>query len=820
MDTRTNPSFGLTEKEATARIHRFGKNTLVQKGKFIFLKELFYSFFSPLVLLLLGASLVSAFLGDIPDFLIIFGIVLASGSISFAQHFKAEHASQRLKSKVILTATVIRDGKQKEIPFPHVTVGDVVLLSVGDLVPADMQLLETRELSIDESMLTGESYPAEKKAEKEKDNKQTKAFAGTHAVTGEATGIVFAIGKGTQMGKLSEKIIEQKPKTAFDKQLESFSILVVRLILVLATFVFLVNAIFHHNILSSFLFSVALAVGLTPELMPAIITISLSRGALKMEEKEVIVKFLPGIQNLGGMDILCMDKTGTITENSIVLSSYENAEKQKVEDIVFLAKVNSHFQSGFKNPLDHALLSLGLPDVKTYKKIDEIPFDFERKKMSVIVQHGQQTLLITKGAPQKILQDTSFIEKGGKDVKMTAQKMSLLVKRAEQLAEDGYRVIALAKKKIARKDAYAVKDEEGLTFLGFLIFVDPVKNTVSETLKKLLALGISPKILTGDNEIITKKVCKDAGITVEKILTGEEIQKMSEEKLASEVASTTIFAELTPQQKARIILLFRKHNHVVGYLGDGINDAPPLKAADIGISVNNGSDIAKDVADVILMRKSLDALTDGVIEGRKTYANTFKYIMMSLSSNFGNMMSVAIASIFLPFLPLIPVQIILLDFLYDLSQIAVPSDTVDESTIQQPRKWSMTFLKRFTFFFGPISSVFDLITFSVLLFFLHSSIPAFRTGWFVESFLTQTLIIFAIRTPLVPFFKSLPSKILIASCLGTIFMGGIIVFSNISIYFSFINLPNIFWLILVVEIIFYFFCVEITKQWFYKKLHF
>lgn len=807
---------GLSEKEAQKRLRKYGKNVIAQKGRFFLLRELITSFFSPLILLLLGASFIAALLGDTTDFLIIFAIVLLSGGIGFFQHFRAEKAAEKLRSKVILTATAIRDGEQREIPFSHITIGDLIVLSVGDLVPADGNIIQSEELSIDESSLTGESYPAEKTVGGRE--KMGKVFSGTHIVTGQGKMIVTEIGKQTEMGKLSEKIIEQKPKTAFDKELESFSILILRLVLILAACIFLINAIFHHNFFSSFLFAVALAVGLTPELMPVIITISLSTGALEMEKKEVIVKFLPSIQNIGGMDILCMDKTGTITENNIVLNSYQNIQGEKDEQLLFLSKLNSYFQSGYQNPLDRALLPTKSFDVSGYKKVDEIPFDFERKKLSVIVEDSKsQLILITKGSPQKMLPDISFYERAGKKISLPMQKKRDLTQQIELLSQKGFRVIIIAKKIIEKKSTYKSSDEKEMTFLGFLVFSDPVKSTVLDTLKKLKKLGIHAKILTGDNATITRKVCSDAGIPVENILTGNELTKFSNDELLEKIESTTIFAELTPEQKAMIIDLFRKNGHIVGYLGDGINDAPPLKSADVGISVNNGNDIAKDVADIILMRKSLRVLIDGVIEGRKTYTNTFKYIMMSLSSNFGNMMSVAIASIFLPFLPLLPVQIILIDFLYDLSQITVPSDNVDESALKQPREWSMDFLKKFTFIFGPLSSIFDLVTFSVLLFFLHASIPVFRTGWFVESFITQSLIIFAIRTSKVPFFISKPGKFLILSAFLTILAGAGIVFSSIGKFFSFAALPNIFWIIVIAEVIFYFTCVELTKLVFYKN---
>lgn len=816
MIPNTDPQNGLSEKQVRANQKQFGKNILAERTQLLFIKELFQSFFSPLILLLLGASLISFFLGDKTDFLLIFSIVIASGLISFVQHFKAEAAAKRLKTKVLLSATVIRDGIQKEIPFSQITVGDIVLLSVGDLIPADMHLLEAKEVSIDQSSLTGESYPVEKTIGTS--DKASTLFAGTHVVTGEAKAIVIAIGRETQLGKLSDELIHKKPQTDFDRELSSFSILVVRLILALTIFVFLINALFHHSFFASFLFAVALAVGLTPELMPVIITVSLATGALAMEKKEVIVKFLPSIQNLGAMNILCMDKTGTLTENNITLSSVEDATKKSAGQILMAAKINSVFQSGFKNPLDSAILqattTLHLPDLK---KIDEIPFDFERKKLSVIVKEKTKTLLFTKGSPHAILDDVTFYQHDKKVLRMTQQKRLELQKRAENLASNGFRIVGIAQKAVKEKSTYTPADEADMTFLGFLIFADPVKKTVRQTLQELTHLGIQPKILTGDNEIVTKKTCLDSGIPVEGILTGTQIDELSTTELAEKAIQTTIFANLTPEQKARVILSLKQAGNVVGYLGDGINDAPPLKAADVGISVNNGSDIAKDVADIILMRKSLSVLSQGVIEGRKTYVNSFKYILMSLSSNFGNMMSVAIASLLLPFLPLLPVQIILIDFLYDTSQITVPSDNVDASMLTTPKKWSMKFLKKFTFAFGPLSSAFDLLTFGILLFFIHANVSVFRTGWFVESFLTQTLVIFSIRTQLVPFVKSKPSIYLVLSAVLTILFGGILVFSPIGKYFSFVPLPPVFWIIVVLEIIFYITCVELAKLWFYKR---
>lgn len=808
-------SSGLSEKEAESRIRQYGLNTLVEKDKYALLKRLYNAFFSPLTLMLLAASLVSAALGDRTDFIIIASIVLFSGAITFYQHQKSENAVEKLKKKTHLTASVIRNGEEKEIPFSHITVGDIVVVQTGNVIPADIRLIESKDITIDESTLTGESFPVDKRPAsltKEKislSQMQNICFAGTHVVTGEGKGIVLAIGKQTQLGHLSHEIIHAKPQTSFDRDVSSFSSLIVRLIILLTIFIFFVNALLHHGIFNSLLFAVALAVGLTPELMPVIITVALSKGALQMEKKEVIVKFLPAIQNLGSMNILCTDKTGTLTEGDVALSGYEDIHGKQNEHILEAAIVHSSFDLAVTNPLNKATLKFPHKvNLKEYKKIDDIQFDFERKRSSVVVEKDKKMQFICRGAALNIIEKCSHVYP---KIFCGEKEKRALVDEYEKLSQQGIRVLAIAQKPITKKDTYTSKDEEGLTFLGFLLYKDPIKETVKNTIKDLQNLGIEIKILTGDNEYITEKVCIDSGIPIKSILTGSEIEKLTTVELAQKVHTTTIFARLSPDQKESIIRALKHNGNVTGYMGDGINDAPPLKQADIGISVNTGADIAKEVADIVLVKKSLHVLKEGIIEGRKTHQNIFKYIIMSVSSNFGNMITVAAASIFLPFLPMLPVQIILLDFIYDLSQIAIPQESVDEELISKPSLWNMHFVKKFMLIFGPVSSLFDFVTIGGLLFVFHASQVFFRTGWFVESLVSQSLIIFAIRTRKIPFWKSRPGFALLTSVIIGTALGVLLPFSPFAKYFSFQPLPSLYFIFLGVIVFAYFSLVELVK---------
>lgn len=800
---------GLSEKEALKRLKAYGPNSLVEKDRFAIVKRLYTAFFSPLTLLLLVASFIAGLLGDKTDFFIITGIVFLSGAITFYQHQKSENAVEKLKKKTHLTATVIRGGEEKEIPFIHITTGDVIVIQTGDLLPADVRLLEEKDLTIDEATLTGESFPVEKHAIALTTGKATLSqmknmcFAGTHVITGEGKGVVIAIGKNTQLGHLSHEITHAKPQTAFDHDIQNFSSLIVRVIILLTVFIFFVNALLNHGVFNSLLFAVALAVGLTPELMPVIITVALSKGALQMERKEVIVKYLPAIQNLGSMNILCTDKTGTLTEGGVSLSDYQDSNGKKSDTVLEFAVLHSSFDLAITNPLNKATLAFPHKvSLHDYTKIDDIQFDFVRKCSSVIVQKHGKISLITRGAALNIIEKSSSI---------SPQKRKALIHTYEQLSQEGLRVLGIAHKTIEKKKTYTPKDEEHLTFLGFLLYKDPIKETVPYAVKELQKLGVEIKILTGDNEFVTEKICKDAGVPIKGILTGFDLDALSLPELHTKVEETTIFARLSPSQKESIITALKHNGNIIGYMGDGINDAPPLKQSDIGISVNTGADIAKDVSDVVLLRKSLHVLKEGILEGRKTHQNIFKYIIMSISSNFGNMITVAAASIFLPFLPMLPLQIILLDFIYDMSQIALPTDSVDEEVLHKPSVWNMKFVRKFMLVFGPISTLFDFITIGGLLYLFHASQTIFRTGWFVESLVSQSLIIFAIRTKKVPFWKSRPSLMLVASIFLGIIFGGILPFTSFGKFFFFQALPSWYFVFLGIIVFAYFALVELVK---------
>ncbi len=808
----TDPEKGLSSNEVNKRIALYGKNIVLKKKRFKPFFEFLQILLSPLIFLLIGASLISAAAGDKIDFFIILAIILVSGTVSYFQKSKAEHEAEKLKQKVSVQTTVLRDNAKKEIPIVDLVVGDIVFLSVGDLVPADCKILTSKSLSIDESTLTGESFPKDK-------NKNDIAFMGTNILSGEGVVVVDATGRQTRFAMLSKEIIKPKPPTAFDLGLKNISILIVKFVIVMSIVVFAANSILHGNILQSLLFALAIAVGITPEMLPIILTINLSKGAVRMEKKDVVIKYLPAIQNLGGMNILCTDKTGTITEGDIKLQGFENYKADQDTNIFDFCFLNSYFQSGFKNPLDGAILENKADfklNLNEFKLVDEIPFDFERKRLSIVLSQKKKNILITKGSVIPVLEKCTSVLEKNKNVKLTENIRKKLLKRYQDLSKKGFRVIAIAKKNIAYKKTYEEKDESSLEFLGFIYFFDPIKKSVKETLKALEKNKIEIKILTGDNEFASRTICENAGLKVNNIINGSDFEKLTSVEKLKTALETTIFTRLTPEQKAEIINVLKNAGKTVGYLGDGINDAPPLKNADVGISVSNGADIALDIADVVLMQKSLHVLNAGVEEGRKTHINIFKYLMMEISSNFGNMITVSIASFLLPFIPMLPTQILLNNFLYDVSQFAIATDHVDSELLLEPKKWNINFIKKFMLLFGSISSIFDFITFFTLFYFLHFTIGSFRTGWFIESLLTQTLIIFSIRTARSPFIKSLPSKTLVFSSIIVILIGIFITFPPIGHYFSFSVMPAIFYPLLALITVCYFVIVEIVKGRFYR----
>lgn len=810
MDAPSHIPHGLTSSEAYKRIEKYGLNVVVESNQQSILLSFLSRFKNPLVIILLFASFISASTGAFIDFTIILSIIIFSVVIDFIQEYQSQQAAEKLKQKAATHVWVMRDGKRIEIVASHVTIDDIIMLSSGDVVPADAAILSSRDFHIDESTLTGESFPVEKFDGQE-------VLMGSTVLNGEATAKIIRIGADTEFGKIAHTLTLKRPETDFERGIRQFGFLVTQLALTLVIFIFFANIIQHHNLFDSFLFAIALAVGLTPELLPMIVTVNLSKGAMRMSQKGVIVKHLPAIQNFGSMNILCTDKTGTITENKIKLERYENIHAEDDKKVLEYAYVNSAFQSNLKSPLDEAILAHSEAKNKEFKKIDEIPFDFIRKRLSVVVKNSEK-LLICKGAPENIWPVAAHYDDNGTIKKLTPEMLKRFSKRFNELSAEGFRVLAISYKTLSDKDDTFNKDDENdLIFLGYTAFLDPPKHAVKDVLASLHESGVGLKILTGDNELVTKKVCDELQIPVKGLVMGKDLLHKSERALKRIAIENTIFARLTPDQKEKIILALKKANYVVGYLGDGVNDAPSLRAADIGISVDNAVDVAKESADIILITKSLNVLHEGIKEGRITFINTMKYIFMGMGSNFGNMISVSFASLVLPFLPLLPIQILLNNLMYDLSQLTLPTDTVDPEDIKTPQRWDMHFIRKFIFTFGPISSLFDFITFYILFFVLHYSIPMFRTGWFIESLVTQSIVILVVRTKKVPFFHSIPSRFVILSAIGAGCASILIAQTKIGALFQFNPVTLQYWTFLLVIVVCYISIVEIAKKRFYKN---
>lgn len=797
----SNSARGLTSAEAHIRLKSVGLNVLAEKRRVSIFERFISKLLNPLILLLLIAGALSATLGQISDFVIIIIITVVSIGLDAYQEHEAAGAAERLQKKVALSATVIRDGVTSEIPLKEVVPGDVVQVGVGDIVPADCTFLDGRDLMIDESTLTGESFP------KEKRNQGDRLLMGTVAVTGEGKALVVNTGSRTEIGKISKHLVEPREKTEFEKGINDFGLLLMRTAVIFGIFVFVAHIILAHNVLSSLLFVTALAIGFAPELLPMIITINLSRGAQRMSRHGVIVKHLPSIENFGSMDILATDKTGTLTENKIILEKYEDTLGKKSDTVLLYGYLSSVFQTGFKGPMEEAILAHKEVAHSGYKRVDFIPFDFFRKRSSVVVKSAKERLLITKGAAEELI----------KISRLTAAGRKHITKQLETYGSQGFRVLGVAYKKVTDKKSYDTRDETGLTFLGFMVFLDPPKSTVSEALMRMETHHVGIKILTGDSSLVTSFICKKIGLPVTGIMEGTEVSGLTDEELRGKVESVTIFSRLDPDMKVRVISALRGSGHVVGYMGDGINDAPSLRAADIGISVNNAADVAKLSADIILLHKDLHVLLDGVREGRVTFGNVLKYLKMGMSSNFGNMVSVAIASVFLPFLPLLPVQVLLNDLLYDTSQLSLASDRVDTDYLVRPRRWRVGDIRRFMLVFGPLSSLFDIVTFAILLIIFKATPQLFQTGWFLESIVTQTIIIFSIRTRR-SFLRSHPSGTFALSLFLVILFALILPFTSVGPIFSFVHLPLVFYVLLVAIVAGYIFLVEAAKSWFYRKV--
>ena len=803
---------GLTSGQVKIRLEEYGKNTLVEKKSSILL-DILAQFRSPLIWILILATLVSFFFGEVVNAIIIIVMILLGVVLNFYQAYTAGRAVDRLKESIKTTVFVIRDGREKEIKIEEACPGDIVLLAPGRLVPADSRVIYSKELFVNQSALTGESVPSEKTHLKLKGDKRAFSelgnivFMGTSVVSGTGTAVVINTGARTEFGKISKDLAQNPQITDFERGVKGFSYLIMKAVLLLVIMIFFLNSLMKHNVLESLMFSLAIAVGLTPELLPAIMSINMAKGSLNMAKKGAIVKRLSSIPNFGSMDVLCTDKTGTLTEDKIHLVKYVDAGGKHSDKVLLHAYLNSSFHTGISNPLDLAITTFRKVPIPGYKKIDEIPFDFVRRKMSVVVEKAGKRHLITKGATEEILKST------GSSRQLHKKAMS----QYRKLSNEGYRVLAVAMKRVGRKTVYNKNDEHSMEFLGFAVFLDPPKKDAREALKEVQAMHIEIKVITGDNELVTKKICDEIGLEVKGVLTGDEINRLNDDALRVRAERTTIFARFSPDQKNRVINALRANGHVVGYMGDGINDAPSLKTADVGITVNKAVDIAKDSADIVLTHKSLEILRNGVLEGRKTFGNTIKYITMGLSSNFGNMFSVLGAVLYVPFLPMLPIQIMFNNVLYDFSQVTIPSDHVDREYIQRPKRWDMKFLKRFMLIFGPISSVFDLLTYFLLYGVFHAPAAVFQTGWFMESLATQTLVIHVIRTKRTPFLQSIASPWLLFSTAACVAIGWAIPYTRIGAFFGFEPLPAKIALVIAGLVIVYLFVVEMVKRWFYKK---
>ncbi len=831
---------GLSSEEAIHRkkeyVKKFGEEKVHAHILLAFFKELK----SPFLLVLLFAAGISFFVGETTDSIIILAIVCISAILDFSQKYSADSALKKLLDRLKITTIVIRNNEKKEIPIQDVVVGDILFLSSGDMVPADARIIENHSCFVNEATMTGETFPVQKTADfilkkegiNEKNEKNNTHFenillAGTSIISGYVYAVTIKTGKNTEYGTIASTLNDTDSKSEFLQGIDNFGLFIMKLGFFLVIFIFLFNSLFKHAYFESFMFAIAISVGLTPELLPLIRTITLTIGSKKMEKKGVLVKKLSAIPNFGSMSVLCTDKTGTLTENKIALANVVNYSGEVSLNLFRFAYINSFFQAGVKNPIDDALLQSrnhhSFESISAVRKIDEIPYDFSRKMITVIVEDVKKiATLITKGAPENVFTICTKCMVEKKEVKMTNAILKKAQKTYDDLSKQGYRVLAVAIKNEFLKNKnkerkFTRLDEKDMTFLGFILFSDTIKKDVKAVIQELEELGVEIKVLTGDNEFVTEKVCRDAGLLVKGVLLGNEIAQLSQNALAIRLKEVTICARCSPIEKQKIILALRSRNIVVGYLGDGINDAPSLTCADVGISVDTGVDVAKEAANIIITKKSLYDLKEGIIDGRKAFNNMMKYIMMSISSNFGNMFSAAGAVLFLPFLPMLPTQILLNNLIYDVSQFAIPTDHVDREELLKPKHWNFEFIKKFMYVFGPISSLFDFLLFGILFFVLHVSIGVFQTAWFIESLATQLLVIHIIRTRKIPFVKSKPTFFLLASSLFFLCMAILIPYTSFGSYFKFVQLPLPILLLIAGIVCVYLFCVQIVKTWFFKK---
>ena len=817
---------GLTSQEAALRLLLYGSNDAAAPKRTPAFLWLTRRLANPLVIVLLLASALSAATGDVASFVIIAGIVLLSVLLDFVQERRAQSAVDGLREQVALRADVRRDGVEIRLLVAQLVPGDIVRLTAGDLVPADGVLLSSRDLFINQALLTGESFPVEKHAAEygdpaaEVSEAGNVALAGTSVISGSAALLVCQTGRRTTLGQLADALIARPPPTSFEIGLRRFSMLILRITLVLVLLVMAESLAFHRPWLDALIFALALAVGLTPELLPMIMTVTLARGAVRLSQQRVIVKSLPAIHNLGAMDVLCTDKTGTLTEARITLTRHVDLTGNDSERVLTLAWLNSHFESGLKSPLDDAILAHGTIDPSPWRKIDEVPFDFERRRVSVLVERDHARTLIIKGAPEDVIRICTAAEMpDGTSRVMNDELRAELLARFDQLSTQGFRLLGIASRAQPADRADArLTDEEELAFAGFAVFLDPPKVSAGTALAALAAAGVAVKILTGDNEQVARHLCAELGFDPGMVLTGTELTALSDEALVGRLGKARLFCRVTPQQKLRVIMALKRMGQTVGFLGDGINDAPALHAADVGISVDSGADVAKAAATIIILEQDLGVIHEGVMEGRRTIVNTGKYILMASSANFGNIFSMVLAGLILPFLPLLPIQVLLTNLIYDFAQAGLPLDNVDPEAVERPIRWDIRLIERFMIVMGPISTMFDLATFAVLTLLLQADQALFRTGWFVESLVTQILMIFAVRTRR-HLFASRPHAAVVSLALGTAALTLALPFLPIvGKWFEFVPPPAIYFTFLLAVVAAFLVITELVKRAFYARI--
>ncbi len=841
---------GLTSAEAEERLKTFGSNILQKEKKINFLLDLILRFKDPLVILLVIICVALAWTSDPgdPSPYIVGGMIFISVFIAFFQERRSGRAVEALKNMIKTNVLVLRNGKEETVPIAEIAVGDIVILNAGSIIPADVRVITAKDFFLSQSVLTGESMPVEKfsipqsQSVKEAIELSNACFEGSNVVSGSAKAVVVNTGAGTMLGAVSGALAGEKGVTGFDKGVHSFVWLMIRFMVVMVSAVFLIVGFTKHNWTQAFIYGLAVAVGLTPEMLPMIVTVCLSKGAIAMSHKKVIIKKLKAIQNFGAMDILCTDKTGTLTQDNIVLEKYVDITNKKSDDVITYAYMNSYYQTGLRNLMDRAILSHEDLEVeRSAKKLDEIPFDFIRKRMSVIIEWEDAPVLICKGAVEDVYNVCSSYQVDDDIYPLIDMIRNDLFDEYRHLSLDGYRVLAIAYKEFPKgRENYSAQDEKNMVLLGYVAFFDPPKDSAARAIEALAASGVDVKILTGDNELVTQKVCCDVGLQIRNIVTGPALSGMDEKAFKEAVTDGNVFARLSPAQKEKIIKVLRGMNHIVGFMGDGINDAPAMKAADVGISVDTAVDIAKESADIILLEKSLMILEEGIKEGRKVFANIIKYIKMGASSNFGNMFSQVGGSYFLPFIPMEPIQLLTNNFMYDISQTGIPLDNVDDEFVKKPQKWDISFISKFMLFVGPTSSFFDYATWFLMLYFFncalftvipyeqlyHSGglpdinsyyVKVFHSAWFVESILTQTLVVHFLRTNRIPFFQSRASFTLTITTLAVVAAGICLPYSPIASVFGLVPLPPLFWLWIAGFMFLYAILVHTIKTWFNKR---